>query len=148
MEKGWGLIEKWLEYSIFELFSNRKWHGLGPWLMDQPRVWSMVDQPPWLVVELTGARPSGRSGPQRLAVRWGKEGGRHKKSNLANTEAWKAARRWHTGGGTSAQKGDGVGAMRTKRRSIGRVGVFTEGRVTFYRAEARRGRSGAFNGRC
>jgi hypothetical protein len=139
MEKGWGLIEKWLEYSIFELFSNRKWHGLGPWLMDQP---------PWPVVELTGARPSGRSGPRRLAMRWGKEGGHHGKSNLANTEAWKAARRWRTGGGTSAQKGDGVGAMRTKRRSVGRVGVFTEGGATFYRAEARRGRSGAFNGRC
>jgi hypothetical protein len=24
-------MKKWLEYSIFELFSNRKWHGLGSW---------------------------------------------------------------------------------------------------------------------
>jgi hypothetical protein len=30
MEKGRGPNENWLEYSIFELFSNRKWHGLGP----------------------------------------------------------------------------------------------------------------------
>jgi hypothetical protein len=35
MEKGRGLYEKWLEYLIFELFSNRKWLGLGPWLVDQ-----------------------------------------------------------------------------------------------------------------
>jgi hypothetical protein len=43
-----GLNEKWLEYLISELFSNRKCHGLGPWLVDQrwggrstgPRQWS------------------------------------------------------------------------------------------------------------
>jgi hypothetical protein len=32
-----------------------------------------------------------------------------------------------TGGGASAQKGDGEGALRAKRRSVGGVGVFTEG---------------------
>jgi hypothetical protein len=32
-----GLNEKWLEYLIHELFSNRKCHGLGPWLVDQRR---------------------------------------------------------------------------------------------------------------
>jgi hypothetical protein len=68
-------MKKWLEYSIFELFSNRKWHGLGPWLVDQHRVMFMVDRPPWAAVELTRARPGHRSGPQRLATRWGKEGG-------------------------------------------------------------------------
>jgi hypothetical protein len=77
---------------------------------------------------------------------WGKEGGRHGESNLANTEAWKAARRRLTGSGASARKGDGVGMVRAKRRSVGGVGVFTEGGAAFYRAEARRGRSGAFNG--
>jgi hypothetical protein len=41
---------------------------------------------------LAGALPSSRSGPRQLAVRWGKEGWRHGESNLANTEAWKAAR--------------------------------------------------------
>jgi hypothetical protein len=61
---------------------------------------SMVDQPPWPVVELTGARPSGCSMPQRLAVRWGK-GGCHRESNLVNTKVWKAARRRHTEGRTS-----------------------------------------------
>jgi hypothetical protein len=86
-------MKKWLEYSIFELFSNRKCHGLGPWLMDQRQARTMVDQPPWTVVELTGAQPSCRSGPQRLAVRWGK-GVHHRESNLTNTEAWKAASRW------------------------------------------------------
>jgi hypothetical protein len=37
--------------------------------------------------------------------------------------------------------------LRAKRRSVGGVGVFTEGRAAFYGAEVRRGRSGAFNGR-
>jgi hypothetical protein len=45
-----------------------------------------------------------------------------------------------TGGGASARKGDGEGALRAKRGSVGGVGVFTEGRAGFYRAEARRGR--------
>jgi hypothetical protein len=81
-------MKKWLEYSIFELFSNRKWHGLGPWLVDQHRARSMVDRPSWPAVELIRARPSGRSRPWWLAARWGKEGGRHGESNLANTEAW------------------------------------------------------------
>jgi hypothetical protein len=51
-----------------------------------------------------------------------------------------------TSGGASAQKGSGGGTLRAKRRSVGGVGVFTEGGVAFYRAVARRGRPGAFNG--
>jgi hypothetical protein len=96
---------------------------------------------------LAGARPSGRSGPRRLAVRRGKEGRRHGKSNLANIEAWKAARGWLTGGGVSAQKGSGEGTVRAKRRSAGGVGVFTEGGAAFYRAKVMWGRPCAFNGR-
>jgi hypothetical protein len=53
-----------------------------------------------------------------------------------------------TGGGASARKGDGEGALRAKRRSVGGVGVFTEDGAAFYRAEARQGRPSAFNGRC
>jgi hypothetical protein len=30
-----GLNERWLGYLISELISNRKCHGLGPWLVDQ-----------------------------------------------------------------------------------------------------------------
>jgi hypothetical protein len=56
------------------------------------------------------------------------------------------ARRRRTGGGTLARKGGGVGAVRAKRRNVGGVGVITEGEAAFYRAEARRGRPGAFNG--
>jgi hypothetical protein len=52
-----------------------------------------------------------------------------------------------TGGGASPWKGDGEGALRAKRGSVGGVGVFIEGGVGFYRAEARRGRPSAFNGR-
>jgi hypothetical protein len=39
-----------------------------------------------------------------------------------------------------------MGTVRAKRRCVGGVGVFTVGGVAFYRAEAWRGRSGAFNG--
>jgi hypothetical protein len=97
-------------------------------------------------VELTRARPSGRSGPRWLSARWGK-GGRHGDSILPSIKAWKAARRQRTDGGTSAQMGDDVGMMVTKRRRVGDVGIFTGGRAAIYRVEARRGRLGAFNGR-
>jgi hypothetical protein len=52
-----------------------------------------------------------------------------------------------TSGGAPAQKGGGEGTLRAKRRSVGVVGVFTEGGATFYRVEVRRGRPDAFNGR-
>jgi hypothetical protein len=39
-------MKKWLEYSIPELFSNRKCHGLGPWLVDQRRGGRSTG-PPW-----------------------------------------------------------------------------------------------------
>jgi hypothetical protein len=106
----------------------------------------MVDRPPWPSVVLTRSWPSGSSGPRRLATRWGKEGGRHGESVLASTEAWKAVRRQSTDNETSAQKGDNMGMVRAKRR-VGGVGIFTGGGATFYRAEARQGRLGAFNGR-
>jgi hypothetical protein len=41
----------------------------------------------------------------------------------------------------SARKGDGEGAVRAKRGSVGGVGGFTEGGVGFYRAKARRRRA-------
>jgi hypothetical protein len=116
VEKGRAQMKKWLEYLVFEFFSNRKWHGLGLWLVDQRRAWSMVDRPPLLAVELTGARPSGCSRPRHLAAWWGKEGGSHGEYILATTEAWKAAMRRRTGGGTSAQKDDDTGMVRAKRR--------------------------------
>jgi hypothetical protein len=34
LDKLRGLNEKWLGYLISKLFSNRKCHGLGPWLVD------------------------------------------------------------------------------------------------------------------
>jgi hypothetical protein len=49
-----------------------------------------------------------------------------------------------TGGGNSARKGDGEGAVRARREGVGGVGGFTEGGVGFYRAKAR---PSVFNGR-
>jgi hypothetical protein len=53
-------------------------------------------------------------------------------------------RRWKGGSPateTSARKGDGEGAVRARRGSVGGVGGFTVGGIDFYRAEARRGRA-------
>jgi hypothetical protein len=61
VDKGRGLNEKWLEYSIFEIiFLIGNGHGPGPWL-GGPR----IGHRRWLAE----ARPNGRSGPQRLAMR-------------------------------------------------------------------------------
>jgi hypothetical protein len=68
------------------------------------------------------------------------EVGKMKKSSLGF--GGKVARWRRDGGGASAQDGDGVGVMRTRRRRVGGVEIFIGGRVTFYRAEARRRRAG------
>jgi hypothetical protein len=60
--------------------------------------------------------------------------------------ALKAARRRCTGGGTLAKNGDDVGTVRTKRKRVGGVVIFTGGGAAFNRAEAKQGRPGAFNG--
>jgi hypothetical protein len=44
-----------------------------------------------------------------------------------------------TGGGASTRKGGGEGTLRAKRRSVGGVGVFTEGGAAFYREEREAG---------
>jgi hypothetical protein len=150
MEKGKGLNEKWLEYSIsnYFLIGNGMDSVHGSWTSAQVAgPWFHRGLHSGRRQGLTRARPSGRSGPWRLAVRRGKEGRCHGESNLANTEAWKAARGRLTSGGVSAQKGGGEGTVRAKRKSVGGVGVFTEGEAAIYRAEARRGRPVAFNGR-
>jgi hypothetical protein len=116
------------DFPAQDLFCKEKCGGPGPQAVNQRRARSMVDRPPWPAVELTKARPSGRSGPRLLAARWGKEGGRHGDSILPSIEAWKAVRRRHTGRGTSAQKGDDVGMAERRRGQADGVGVFHRGR--------------------
>jgi hypothetical protein len=41
------------------------------------------------------------------------------------TGAWTAVRRQRTSGGALPQDGDGAGMMRTRRRRVGGVGIFT-----------------------
>jgi hypothetical protein len=53
-----------------------------------------------------------------------------------------AVRRRCDSSGALAQDGGGVSAMRTRRRRVRGVRIYIGGRVTFYRAEARRGRAG------
>jgi hypothetical protein len=47
-------MKKWLEYLISELFSNRKCHGLCPWLGRPRLLWLMVN-------ESMGSRQRGRN---------------------------------------------------------------------------------------
>jgi hypothetical protein len=89
-----------------------------------------------------------RSGARELRSRGGGGVRRAGEFNHGVAAAQEAVERRLTGGGASARKGDGKGALRAKRRSVGGVGVFTEGGASFYRAEARRGRPSAFNGWC
>jgi hypothetical protein len=90
---------------------------------------------------------SGLSGARELRRRGGGGERRAGEFNDEVVTAREVVERRLTDGGASARKGDGEGALRAKRRSVGGVGVFTEGGVAFYRAEARRGRPSAFNGR-
>jgi hypothetical protein len=89
---------------------------------------------------------SGRSDARELRPRGG--GGKRwaGEFNDGVATAREAVERHLTDGGASAWKGDNEGAFWAKRRSVGGVGVFTEGGAAFYRAEARRGRPSALNG--
>jgi hypothetical protein len=79
---------------------------------------------------------SDHSGARELRPRGGKEEGRAGELNDGVAAAREAVEGRLTGSGASAQKGDGEGTLRAKRRSVGGVGVFTEGGAAFYRAEA------------
>jgi hypothetical protein len=37
-------MKKWLEYLVFELLSNRKCRGLGPWLSKPQLLWLTVNK--------------------------------------------------------------------------------------------------------
>jgi hypothetical protein len=91
---------------------------------------------------------SGRSGARELRPRGGGGKGWAYEFNDGVAMVQEAVEGHLTGGVASAQKGGGKGTLRAKRRSVGGVGVFTEGGAAFYREEARWGRPGAFNGRC
>jgi hypothetical protein len=43
LDKNRVLFAKWHGIISFELFSNGKRHGLGPWFVDHGRRWSTVD---------------------------------------------------------------------------------------------------------
>jgi hypothetical protein len=96
-----------------------------------------VDQRP---LPLSGARrslASGRFGARELRLRGGREEGRAGELNGGVAAAREAVE-------LQPQDDDGEGAMRAKREGVGGVGGFTEGGVSFYRAEAS---PSVFNGR-
>jgi hypothetical protein len=106
-----------------------------------------VDRPPLPTRGAHRSSHSGHSGAQELRPRGGGEEGRAGELNGGVAAAREVVEGRLTGGGASTRKGDGEGALRAKRGSVGGVGVFTEGGAGFYRAEARRGRPSSFNGR-
>jgi hypothetical protein len=108
---------------------------------------STVDRRPLPCSGAHRSSPSGRSGARELRPRGGGGERRASEFNDGIAAVREAVEMRLTDGGASARKGDDEGALRAKRRSVGVVGVFTEGGVAFYRAEARRGRPSAFNGR-
>jgi hypothetical protein len=89
-----------------------------------------------------------RFGVRELQPRGGGGDGRACEFNDGVAAGREAVEGRLTGGRASARKGGGEGTVRAKRRSAGGVGVFTEGRAAFYRAEAMWVWPAAFNGRC
>jgi hypothetical protein len=101
--------------------------------MDQRRVQSMVDRPPWPATELNGARLSGHSRARRHCRSKGKWRGRRDAAGGLSTEAWTTARKWHTGGGALAQSGNDVGSKERRRGQDDGVRVFRQEQDPFIR---------------
>jgi hypothetical protein len=105
--------------------------------------------PPWTgdhcrSRELAEAQPPATPVPESSD-----RGARERKGGPANSIAGlpRLRRRWNGVSSVAelrSQEDDDEGALRAKRGSVGGVGGFTEGGVSFYRAEAR---PSAFNGR-
>jgi hypothetical protein len=80
-------MEKWLEYLVSELFSNRKCRGLGPWL-GRPRLLRLtVNQGAWgggssseLGLAVTRSTGAHRRGCNRERGKWGSRLGPHRGS--------------------------------------------------------------------
>jgi hypothetical protein len=81
--------------------------------------------------KLNGARPSGHSGAQRLAVRMGKWRGRRGAVGELLTGAQTATRRRRIGGGALGPSGDSARAIESRRRRTRGMESFTEVGDTF-----------------
>jgi hypothetical protein len=73
------------------------------------------------------ARPSGRSGPRRLATRVATRRGRGGTAEELLTGAWTTVRRWRNGGRSLAQKGNDMGVTGRRTGEANGVGVFCRG---------------------
>jgi hypothetical protein len=124
-------MKNWLEYSILELFSNRKCHGLGPWLVDQCQGGRSTG-PPWTHggadrghgSALTGAWPpaSAEHGSSPAGVQ---QSGEHGEPGGRLTEARVVV--WRPGDGEETAAGREVGnrgarALGEGESELGRCG--------------------------
>jgi hypothetical protein len=135
--------EKWDFLGIILLKKNPRTKSTDLWTAPTR---STMDRRP---LPRTGAHQSSASslsGARELRPRGRGGEGRAGELNDGVAAGREAVEGRLTGGGASTQKGGGEGRVRAKRRSAGGVGFCTEGGAAFYRAEARRGRLGAFNG--
>jgi hypothetical protein len=100
-------MKKWLEYLVSELFSNRKYRGLGPWL-GRPRLLRFtVNQGAWggsSSSELgLAATPEHRSSPT---------GAQQTEGNMGiPARASPGLMRWWSGGATEAMNGGGLSSV-------------------------------------
>jgi hypothetical protein len=141
LEKPRGLSVKSSKLDFLRIVFLKKTRGPSPRVRGLRR-----PGPPWTgghcrSRELTGAQPPAVPVPESSDRGAGEREGRPANSMVGLP---RLRRRWKSispAAEASARKGDGEGAVRAKRGGIGGVGGFTEGRVGFYRAEARRGRA-------
>jgi hypothetical protein len=145
LEKLRGLSAKCPKLDLLGIVFLKKTRGPSPRVRGLRR-----PGPPWTgghcrSWELAGARPPAAPVPESSD-----RGAGERKGRLANSMEGlpRLGRQWK---GVSpaaelrSREDDSEGALRAKRGSVGGVGGFTEGGVSFYMAEAR---PSAFNGRC
>jgi hypothetical protein len=136
--------ENWNFQELFFLKKNPWTKSMSPCTVPAR---SIVDRRAFPCSGAHRSSASGRSSARELRPRGGRGERWAGEFNDGVAMVWEAVEGCLTDGGASAQKAGGGGTLRAKRRSIGGVGVFTEGGAALYRVEARRGWPGAFNGR-
>jgi hypothetical protein len=136
--------ENWNFQELFFLKKNPWTKSMSPCTVPAR---SIVDRRAFPCSGAHRSSASGRSSARELRPRGGRGERWAGEFNDGVAVVWEVVEGRLTGGGASARKGGGGGTLRAKRRSVGGVGVFIEGRAAFYRAEVRRGRPGDFNGR-
>jgi hypothetical protein len=141
LEKPRGLSAKCLKLDFSGIVFLKKIHGPSPRVCGLRRPGPLWTGGHCRSRELIGARPPAAPVPESSD-----RGAGEREGGPVNSMAGlpRLGRRWKGGSPameTSARKDDSEGAVRARRGGVRGVGGFTVGGVSFYRAEARRGRA-------